>query len=66
MSTKPKYTREEYDDIEGYAVAATVGLLSRDEAITDMAEVAGAAFDMAEALLAEKKKRLGEKPDHHF
>lgn len=56
-------TREDYEDIEGYAVAAMIGHLSCGGAGHPTA-VARDAFDVAEAMLAEKKKRLGDKPDY--
>lgn len=61
----PELSREDYDDIEGYAVAAMIGALSTGFGTRDDL-VAQKAFDVAQAMLAEKKNRLGEKPDHHF
>lgn len=54
-------TREDYEDIESYAVAAMIGNIARFATST---QVAVEAFDVAEAMLAEKKARLGEKPDY--
>lgn len=54
-------TRQDYDDLEGYAVAAMIGRLSNGGEGSP-SQMAVSAFDAAEALLAEKKKRLGKKP----
>lgn len=56
-------TRQDHEDLEGYALAAMVGLLSNGGAGAP-AQTALQSFDYAEALLAEKKKRLGDKPGY--
>lgn len=56
-------TREDYDDVEGFAAIAFAGLIASGK-IFGPEDIAKVAFDHAEALLAEKKKRLGEKPDY--
>jgi len=54
-------TRTEYDDKEGIALAAMLGLLAgRSSRLPH--EVAADAFDYAEAMTAERQKRLGERP----
>jgi hypothetical protein len=53
-------TRNEYDDIEGVAIAALLGLLSGGEREL----VASKAFDIAEAFQQEKLKRIGDKPPY--
>lgn len=55
-------TRNEHDDIEGVAVAAMIGLLSKTGLKPDL--VAAKTFDMAEAFQKEKLKRIGEKPPY--
>ncbi len=56
-------TRSEYEDIEGYAVAAMVGLLaSKDERPAET--ISAQAFGLAKAFQAEKLKQLGEKPGY--
>jgi len=55
-------TRNEHDDIEGVAVAAMIGLLSKGGIRPDL--VAAKAFDLAEAFQKEKLKRIGEKPPY--
>lgn len=57
-------TREDYEDIEHYALGAMMGHLSCGGA-GHPTQVAKDAFDVAEAMLAEKKKRLGDKPDYN-
>ena len=54
-------TRAEFEDKEGIAIAAMLGLLA-NQTPSSPDEVAVNAFDYAEALVAERKKRLGEKP----
>ena len=56
-------TRSEYEDIEGYAVAAMVGLLAgKDERPVEA--LSTQAFSMAKAFQAEKVKQFGEKPGY--
>ncbi len=56
-------TRSEYEDIEGYAVAAMVGLLAgKDERPVET--LSTQAFSMAKAFQAEKVKQLGDKPGY--
>lgn len=63
MSKEPaKLTRLEYENIEGIAIAAMIGLLSRGHA-EHREQVAVIAFNQAEAMIAEQKKRYGEKPE---
>ncbi|KAA5842284.1 hypothetical protein F2A37_16590 [Pseudomonas chlororaphis] len=54
-------TRAEFEDKEGIAIAAMLGLLA-GQSPRHPAEVAADAFDYADAMVAERKKRLGEKP----
>ena len=56
-------TRKEHEDIEGFAVAAMIGLLAGGSALP-AGEVAGRAFDAAQAFQAEKMKRIGETPPY--
>lgn len=56
-------TREDYDDLEAYAVAAMLGVTSTGY-IECPKQLVDKAFDVAEAMLAGKKKRLGDKPDY--
>lgn len=63
MSDKPKYTRLEYEEIEGTAIAAMVGLASAGQGFATET-LAKRSFDIAEALLAERKARLGKKPEY--
>ncbi|WP_177447947.1 hypothetical protein [Pseudomonas sp. Irchel s3f19] len=52
--------RAEYEDLEGYAMAVLIGLLSQGG--TDHNEAPAKAFDIAEAFQQEKLKRIGDKP----
>ncbi|MDG9891234.1 hypothetical protein [Pseudomonas juntendi] len=52
--------RSEYEDLEGYAMAVLIGLLSQGG--TDHSVAPAKAFDIAEAFQQEKLKRIGEKP----
>ncbi|MCV9917837.1 hypothetical protein OIU19_03465 [Pseudomonas sp. BT-42-2] len=54
-------TRAEFEDKEGIAIAALLGLISQGGAGSPR-EAAEMAFDYAEALVAERQKRLGDKP----
>jgi hypothetical protein len=54
-------TRAEYEDKEGIALAALIGLLAGGSPRLP-AEVAADAFDYAEVMVAERQKRLGDKP----
>ncbi|MGY2190533.1 MULTISPECIES: hypothetical protein [Pseudomonas] len=56
-------TRSEYEDIEGYAVAAVVGLLAAKDGRRSE-EISAHAFSVAKAFQAEKLKQLGEKPGY--
>ncbi|MDD2054954.1 hypothetical protein NPS46_20610 [Pseudomonas putida] len=56
-------TRAEFEDTEGIAIAAMLGLLANQTPLSPD-EVAVNAFDYAEALVAERKKRIGEKPPY--
>ena len=56
-------TRAEFEDKEGIAIAAMLGLIVNQTPLPPD-EVAVTAFDYAEALVAERKKRLGEKPPY--
>jgi len=56
-------TRAEFEDKEGIAIAAMIGLLSNQTPLSPD-EVAVNAFDYAEALVAERKKRFGDKPGY--
>lgn len=61
---KSTLTREDYEDIESYAVAAMIGLTTKGNGSRpDL--TAREAFDVAEAMLVEKKARLGERPDYN-
>lgn len=53
-------TRNEYDEIEGVAQVAMLGLLSGDAGWAhDPAMLAERSFDIAEAFQAKKKQRPG-------
>ena len=54
-------TRAEFEDKEGIAIAAMRGLLARSTPASPE-EIATAAFDYSEAMVAERQKRLGVKP----
>ena len=54
-------TRAEYEDQDGVAIAAMVGLLTGCGALPPK-DVAKQAFDYAEAMAEERMVRLGEKP----
>lgn len=54
-------TRAEYEDKEGIAIAAMLGLLAGSTP-RQPEEVAADAFDYAEAMVVERQKRLGDKP----
>lgn len=56
-------TRSEYEDIEGYAAAAMVGLLAGQDRRRSE-DIADQAFSLAKAFQAEKLKQLGEKPGY--
>ena len=57
--------RSDYDEIEASAHVAMAGLLAGDEGwATNPGHLAGRAFDIAEAFHAEKKNRIGERPDY--
>jgi len=54
-------TRDEFEDKEGIAIAAMLGMLAGQTSRLPE-EVAADAFDYAEAMVAERQKRLGDKP----
>ncbi|MBC3345405.1 hypothetical protein HU811_01995 [Pseudomonas sp. SWRI196] len=54
-------TRAEFEDKEGIAIAAMLGLLARSTPASPE-EIATAAFDYSAAMVAERQKRLGDKP----
>jgi len=56
-------TRNEYEDIEGYATAAMIGLLAGGNKQSAQ-DLSVCAFNVAKAFQAEKLKRLGEKPGY--
>nr|WP_024308534.1 hypothetical protein [Pseudomonas sp. P818] len=57
-------TRSEYDEMEATANVAMAGLLAGDEGwAANPQHLAVKAFDIAEAFTAEKKKRIGERPE---
>lgn len=53
-------TRNEYEELESYAIAAMIGLISSNDSLPE--RVSAQAFDIAEAFQNEKLKRIGEKP----
>ena len=55
-------TRNEHEEIESYALAAMIGLISANDDRADL--VAAKAFDIAEAFQQEKLKRVGERPPY--
>ena len=55
-------TRNEHEEVESYALAAMIGLISGGDDRPEM--VAKKAFDIAEAFQQEKLTRLGEKPPY--
>lgn len=56
-------TRNEYDEMEATANVALAGLLAGDcQLANNPQELVECAFDIAEAFNAEKKRRLGERP----
>ncbi|HHZ8769578.1 TPA: hypothetical protein ACWL5R_002467 [Pseudomonas aeruginosa] len=57
-------TRNEYDEMEATANVALAGLLAGDcQLANNPQELVECAFDIAEAFNAEKKRRLGERPE---
>lgn len=57
-------TRSEYDEMEATANVVMAGLLAGDKAWAgEPLHLAEKAFDIAEAFTAEKKKRIGERPE---
>ncbi|MDX0622858.1 hypothetical protein GOD54_23450 [Sinorhizobium medicae] len=63
MSKNSTYTRQDYEDVEGFAVVAMAGIAASGKVYAHD-ELASQSFDMAEAMLAEKKNRLGKKPPY--
>ncbi|MEB0133447.1 hypothetical protein [Pseudomonas sp. CCI2.4] len=57
--------RTDHDDLEGFAVAAMIGLLAAGSGVP-LEKIATKSFDMAEAFQKERLQRLGEKPPHDF
>lgn len=55
-------TRNEHEELESYALAAMIGLVSTNDYRPEL--VATQAFDIAEAFQQEKLKRIGEKPPY--
>lgn len=55
-------TRNEHEEVESYALAAMIGLISANDDRPEL--VAAKAFDIAEAFQQEKLKRIGEKPPY--
>jgi hypothetical protein len=55
-------TRNEHEEVESYALAAMIGLLSAGAVPPDI--IPSKAFDIAEAFQQEKLKRIGEKPPY--
>ncbi|MBK5343863.1 hypothetical protein JFU48_21040 [Pseudomonas sp. TH49] len=55
-------TRNEHEEVESYALAAMIGLISAKDDRPEL--VAAKAFDIAEAFQQEKLKRIGEKPPY--
>ncbi|WP_458736968.1 hypothetical protein [Pseudomonas chlororaphis] len=53
-------TRNEHEEVESYAIAAMIGLISAGGVPPEL--VASKAFDIAETFQQEKLKRIGEKP----
>ncbi|HBN8363703.1 TPA: hypothetical protein L3699_004075 [Pseudomonas aeruginosa] len=57
-------TRNEYDEMEATANVALAGLLAGEgQWVSNPNELVRHAFDIAEAFNAEKKRRLGERPE---
>ncbi|KSI94142.1 hypothetical protein APA04_16640 [Pseudomonas aeruginosa] len=57
-------TRNEYDEMEATANVAVAGLLAGDcQLANNPHALVECAFDIAEAFNAEKKRRLGERPE---
>ncbi|EPB9496362.1 hypothetical protein [Pseudomonas aeruginosa] len=57
-------TRNEYDEMGATANVALAGLLAGDcQLANNPQELVECAFDIAEAFNAEKKRRLGERPE---
>jgi len=55
-------TRNEHEEIESYALAAMIGLMSLGGVSPEL--IPSKAFDIAEAFQQEKLKRIGEKPPY--
>lgn len=53
-------TRNEHEEVENYALAAMIGLVSAGSVPPEL--IASKAFDIAEAFQQEKLKRIGDKP----
>ncbi|EPO5559735.1 TPA: hypothetical protein ACKQAX_005065 [Pseudomonas aeruginosa] len=57
-------TRNEYDEMGATANVALAGLLAGDcQLANNPQELVECAFDIAEHFNAEKKRRLGERPE---
>ena len=54
--------RNEHEEIESYALAALIGLVSFGGVSPEL--IPSKAFDIAEAFQQEKLKRIGEKPPY--
>ncbi|MBJ2270720.1 hypothetical protein JFT60_25410 [Pseudomonas sp. MF6772] len=55
-------TRNEHEEVESYALAAMIGLVSAGALPAEL--IPSKAFDIAEAFQQEKLKRIGEKPPY--
>jgi hypothetical protein len=55
-------TRNEHEEVESYALAVMIGLLSAGGVPPDLVVIK--AFDIAETFQKEKLKRIGEKPPY--
>jgi hypothetical protein len=53
-------TRNEHEEVESYALAAMIGLVSANDYPPEL--IAARAFDIAEAFQQEKLNRIGDKP----
>lgn len=53
-------TRNEHEEVESYALAAMIGLVSFGGVSPEL--IPSKAFDITEAFQQEKLKRIGEKP----
>jgi hypothetical protein len=62
INRRTTMTRNEHEEVESYAIAAMIGLISANDDRPEL--IVTKAFDIAEAFQQEKLKRIGEKPPY--